>query len=232
SRVRLRLPKYDGKDRSMSRNTGNRVYSIGGWDYVSYSDNDGEDASESYGYLRHRAGSTSWSKALVGKRLVALWVSRDGRALLGLQQLHGAPCGGCSKAQQIVEINPGTGKIAATYGVPKGYDKSWRVAVVDKVGDRVLVRYVHRANVPENLGVWQFDGHWRLVPGSTGPYTWWQGPDDRIVVSTTVKDPDAENVEFTLTWVHGGKRTRLAGVVAAQDAPSGRGIPGSLVPPG
>jgi hypothetical protein len=229
---RLRLPGYDGNNRSMRRDTQRRVFSIGDWDYVRYSDNDGEDATESYGYLRRSVGSGRWQKVLVDQRLVAIWVSRDGRALLGLQQKRGEPCGGCATAQQIVEIDPEKGEIVGSYGVPDDYDKSWRVAEIDKVDDRVVVRYVHRRNIPQNLGVWQYDGSWELVPGTDGPFTWWQGPDDRIEARPMDVEPVIEDlVPFELFWVHGKTRTRLAGQVAPDAIASWQGIPGSLVAP-
>lgn len=227
---RFELPPYDGKNGAMNRNTGRRVFSIGDWDYVRYSDNDGEDSAESYGYLRRKVGEDRWHKALVNQRMVALWVSHDGRALLGLQQKHGEPCGGCMVAQQIVEIDPVKGTIARTYGVPKPYNKTWRVERIDKQDGRVLVRYVHRNNVTENLGVWQYNGAWKLVHGTDGRFTWWQGPNDRIEAITP--SPAAnEPVYFTLSWVHGTKRTPLSGKVAASEVASTAGIPGSLVRP-
>jgi hypothetical protein len=225
----IRLPEYPGNG-DVNRNTSRRIFSIGDWDYVRYSDNDGEDATESYGYLRRRTGSKSWHKVLVNQRLVALWISGDGRALLGLQQKHGEPCGGCTVKQQIVEIDPVHATIAGVYGVPKPYDKTWRVATIDKVGDRVLVRFFSHGNVIRNRGVWAYDGHWSLVPGSTGPFTWWQGPKDRIEARLPAVPPKDDDYYFELYWVHGTKATRLPGRLRAVDAPGWRGAPGSLVP--
>lgn len=227
----LELPDYDGDNSGISRNTGHRVFSVGAWDFVSYSDNDGEDASESYGYLRREVGSDTWEKVLVGQRLVALWVSTDGRALLGLQQQRGEPCGGCSVAQQIVEIDPRSGTIAGSYGVPEEYDKSWRVGQIDKEGDRILVRYVLRHDLIENLGVWQYDGSWSRVAGTTGPFTWWQGPEDRIEAAAPDPLPETDSYSYRFTWVHGGVRTPLPGVVLKDYIEGYRGVPGSLVPP-
>lgn len=223
-------PDGEAGSQDLLRNVSRRVFAIGEWSYVHFSDNDGEDATQEYGYLRQRQGEDSWEKVLLGERLVALWVSRDGRALLGLQQVRGEPCGGCSARQQVVEIDPVAGKIAATYGVPDDYDKSWRVGEIDKVGDRVLVRYVKRSNTPQNLGVWQYDGDWSLVPGTDGAFTWWQGPDDRIEARTTTDDPDVENAPVHLFWVHGERATRLPGMLFAHGIESWRGAPGSLVP--
>jgi hypothetical protein len=227
----LRLPKYDGKARNMSRSTGGRVYSIGDWDYTAYSDTDGEDETESYGYLRRKVGSSHWEKVLVNQRLVAIWVSQDGRALLGLQQDKGEPCGGCSKAQQIVEINPDTAEIVGSYGVPASYRKSWRVGQVDKMGSKVLVRFVRRSDVVKNLGVWQYDGSWSLVPRTNGLFTWWQGPQDRIEAEADTNVANLDGYHYRLYWVHGATRKLLFGQVLKDYIEGYRGVPGSLVPP-
>jgi len=227
----IRLPEDRGGG-DTNRNTGRRIFSIGPWDYVRYSDNDGEDATESYGYLRRRTGSKRWHQVLVNQRLVALWLSSDGRALLGLQQKHGEPCGGCTVKQQIVEIDPTKGTIARTYGVPKPYDKSWRVGVVDKVGDRVLVRYFSYGHVIVNHGVWAYDGHWSRVPGTTGAFAWWQGRKDRIEARPPAKLPSDDGYYYELYWVHGSTATRIPGRLGPGDVPSWRGAPGSLVPLG
>jgi len=228
----IRLPEYDGSNHDMNRNTSRRIFSIGDWDYVGYSDNDGEDADESYGYLRRRTGTKSWHKVLVNQRLVALWVSSDGRALLGLQQKHGDPCGGCGVRQQIVEIDPVKGTIARTYGVPKPYDKLWRVGQIDKVGGRVLVRYFSYDHVIVNHGVWAYDGHWSLVRGTERAFAWWQGPKDRIEARPPAKLPSDDGYYYELYWVHGDQSTRLPGRVGPADVPGWRGAPGSLIPRG
>lgn len=215
--------------RGTERSLGSRVFTIGGWHYVRFSDTIGQQTSDEYGYLRAKVGSSSWEKVLLDQRLVKVWVSRDGRALLGLQQQRGEPCGGCTVKQQVVEIDPEAGTIAATYGVPDGYDKTWRVGDVDKVADRVLVRYVHTTNVPENLGTWQYDGDWSLVPGTDGVFTWWQGPDDRI---EAVPTGSGERAGVELFWVHDSKRTRLPGQLPPFELEQWRGAPGSLVPLG
>lgn len=228
SHERLRPPPYDGRRGDISRDTSSRLFTIGEWDYLRFSDNDEEDFTEDYGYLRHRHGTNRWEKVLQEQRLVAIWVSRDGSALLGLQQRRGEPCGGCLVRQRIVEIDPEKGVIAATYGVPAGYDKSWRVGDVDKVGDRVLVQYLGRGDVPENRGVWQYDGDWSLVPGTNGRFTWWQGPEDRIEAVPFTR-PDGLH-RLRLEWVHGHRRTSLPGELGASDVEGYRGAPGSLVP--
>jgi len=223
----VRLPKYDGDHPGTHRSGGARVISIGDWDYAPYSDVN-DDSVESYGYLRRRAGTDDWDKVLVERRLSDIWVSRDGRALLGVQQRSGDPCDFCENdpGRQIVEIDPNKGEIVRRYGVPTGYTKSWKVAVVDKMDDRVLVRFTKRGT---NLGVWQYDGTWSLVPGTTGPYTWWQGAEDRIEARLT--KGTAGSGTYTLTWVHGTKRTPLPGELRHDAVADWPGIPGSLVPP-
>lgn len=174
-----------------------------------------EERTEEYGYLRLRGGRAA--KVLAGRRMVALWVSADGRSLLGLQQIRGEPCGGCVVGQRIVEIDPSSGEIAATYGVPGDYREQWRVDRIDKVGDRVAVRYAGRCVSgvlgchERQYGTWVYDDRgWNVVPGSTRQVTWWQGRDDRVV-ATVLSTKDTYGDGLRLSWVHEGTRQSLEG---------------------
>jgi hypothetical protein len=154
---------------------------IAGSTYAIFSDGN-DETSDKYGVVRMHGGQAT--DVLVGKRITSLRLSSDGAALLALQQRHGDPCGGCVVRQQIVEIDPRTGDLAATYGMPPGYDKTWRVDRLDKVGDRLGVSFVKddpdgaaQNAVRSPLATWAYDGTWTKVAGSEGARQWWQGRD-------------------------------------------------------
>jgi hypothetical protein len=232
TRTVIGLPPYDGED-DAQRYFG-AVDTIGDATFVRFSDVVGEEHTETYGYLRIEDDRTR--TVLVQQRLVALWVSSDGAALLGLQQDRGEPCGGCIKDQRIIEIDPETGRLSRVYGVPDDYDKTWRVDRIDKVGDRIAVRYVDRCAVrlpgtgcrDKELGLWVYDGHWSMEPGSDRVRAWWQGPDDRIEASLT-----AEGGDGALWWVHEHRRTRLPGALVARPRSHfvSASVTGALLPP-
>ena len=231
----IRVPGYDGphRDQEGQRFTNARAQTVGGSTYLGYSDGT-EDETEEYGYLRYRHGR--WTKVLRGQRMVALFVSHDGRALLGLQQRRGEPCGGCVVDQRIVELDPVTGRIAASYGVPPGYRKAWRVLAMDKVGDRVAVRYEERCVSgeegchPLQRGTWAFDGGWTMEPKSNRTIRWWQGRNSQVQARSLRGRRDASE-GFQLWWVHDYHQTRLRADLSGANALETVDIPGSLLRP-
>ena len=204
---------------------------VGGATFLRFSEVEDEEETLTYGVMRIAAdGSTS--DVLQGQRITRLRVSADGRSLLAVQQRRGEPCGGCLVAQDLVEIDPATGKIAGRYGTPPGYTKQWRVTRVDKVGATVAARYEGTcvtgdlACIPEQYGTWTYrDGSWSKVPGSERTETWWQGRDDRIV-----RRADRNVLREPIHWLHGGKRTRLDGVLVNQESSTGA-VAGGLLRP-
>lgn len=185
--------------------------------FAIWSDGNDEDTGRHDGVVM--VTSQKPKDVLVDKRIVDLRLSADGSSLLAVQQKTGAPCGGCVVSQQIVEINPRTGRLGGHYGVPDGYQKSWRVDRVDKVGDVVAVRYVATNGTP--IGTFTFDGTWSKVKGSDQVEQWWQGPDRRIELRGD-----------RLFAVDGDASTPIAGTLhAVTGSPTGS-IPGTLIPPG
>lgn len=212
----LKLPPVDGQ--AEARYFGETV-TIGDATFIEFSDVIA-DHNEEYGYLRVVGDEVE--KVLLGQRIADLWVSADGRALLGTQQLHGDPCGGCIVDQQIVEIDPITGEITEEYGVPDGYDE-WGVHAIDKVDGRVAVRYGGTAG--DRVELWVHDdGTWSLDDAGTDVLTWWQGPDDRLELRP---DPAGGRDQARLFWVHGDEETALPG----ENSPNPMEVPGSLLPP-
>lgn len=225
--VKMQEPDFPADRQYYVKGFGRRISSIGAWDYRSFSVGD-EESTAHEGYLMREAGGP-WEKVLVDEGIRDLWVSRDGAALLGVQRVDPEQdCDGCDRPEQIVEIDPRSGKVAATYETPEDYAKTWRVAEIDKTGDRVLVRFLKNQ---ENLGVWEYDGTWSKVDGTDGAVVYWQGPDDRLeVVPSDSAQIDAP--PYALDRVRGGERTRLPGYIPSDflDEANYRYLPGSLVP--
>lgn len=227
--IRIEDPVFAEDEQYYVKSFGRVVHSIGDWDYLRFSVGD-EESTAHNGYVMRRRGTDEWTKVLVDQGILDLWVARDGSALLGLQRVDpDEDCSECDRAERIVEIDPRNGEIAATYGSPAGYDKKWKVVEVDKMDDRLLVRY-RRGET--NKGVWQYDGRWSLVDGTDDALTWWQGKDDRIEVVPS----DSEVIDappFALDWVHGDRRTRLPGEMPSDFLYDWNfhTIPGTLAPP-
>ncbi|MDQ6525806.1 hypothetical protein RB608_19475 [Nocardioides sp. LHD-245] len=142
-----------------------RPYTLGGVTFVEWGVNSEDDTLTDHGLFRIEGDQVT--QALRNEPLVRLWASLDGSALLAIMQDNGEDedCGGCSVEQKVVELDPATGEIAADYGTPPGYSRSWRISALDKVGGRVVVQFVVRSG--ESGGsyqTWTYDGSWhRLV---------------------------------------------------------------------
>ena len=156
---------------------------------------------------------------------VELHASTDGAALLMLRDSE-EPCAGCTAWRDLVELDPRTGAVAASYGMPPGYDGSWRVDAVDKVGDRVAVRFELRSSeeldedATYSWQTWVYDGAWAPLDGVGATRTWWQ--DGGRVVET--REGPRNNVSggtpYRLTWVAGGETQTLF-------TPTRRALPGA-----
>ena len=191
------------------------VATVGSASWVQWGDYnpDGEDVPEGgRGLLRIVDGETT-EVATFG--IVDLWPSADRAALLALRQVDGEDCGGCVVPQEVVELDPGTGEVVRNYGMPDGYDDSWRVVALDKVDDRVAVRFYE----PEptdgrpagaGAGTWSYDGSWEVVEDNDTVTTWWQA-GGRL-----------EMRDDGLVWVSGEDETSLPGDLVA---PAGQLLP-------
>lgn len=225
--VRTDEPDFPADRQYYVKSFGQRIHSVGAWDFRTFSVGD-EENTDHEGYLMREADGP-WEKVLVDEGIRDLWVSRDGAALLGVQRVDPEQdCDGCDRPERIVEIDPRNGEVAATYGTPADYAKTWRVAEIDKTGGRVLVRFLENQ---ENQGVWEYDGSWSEVRGTDGAVAYWQGPDDRLeVVPSDSAQVDAP--PYVLDRVRDGERTRLPGYIPSDFLyeHNYRYIPGSLVP--
>lgn len=204
---------------------------VGGATFLRFSEVEDEEETRAYGVMRiDPDGSTS--DILEGERITRLRASHDGRSLLAVQQRKGEPCGGCIVRQDVVQIDPGSGKVAGRYGTPRGYSKQWRITRLDKVGATVAVRLEGTCVtgdlecIPTQYGTWTYrDEKWSKVPGSEQTETWWQGRDDRVV-----RRADRNVLHEPLYWLHEDERTQLDGVLADEDSATGE-IAGGLLRP-
>lgn len=210
------LPGTDNPDATtyneLARNYYGSAPTVDGATFVEWHDGSEFYEDGDYGVLRIEGDQQS--NVLVNEGIVELFVTPDGAALLGLRQVSGQPCGGCIVPQEIVEIDPATGEIAREYGMPDGYDEEWRVQAVDKVGDRVAVRFYGSESTrgyPQEVpaGTWVFDGDWTLLEGSDEETTWWQGEDRIVARPAPGERPELDG--FQLVWVSDGVESELPG---------------------
>ena len=229
--VQLPTRPSEKGDGEIVRSYAAQPVTVGGATFLRFSEVEDEEETLAYGVMRiDRDGSTA--DVLKGDRITRLRASRDGRSLLAVQQHKGEPCGGCVVRQDVVEIDPATGKIAGRYGAPPGYTKEWRITRLDKVGSTVAVRYEgicvtgDLECIPAQYGTWTYhDRTWSKVAGSERTETWWQGRDDRVV-----RRADQHVLRAPLYWLHGGNRTPLVGVLADEDGSTGS-VAGGLLRP-
>ncbi len=219
----------------------NVVPTIDGATFVQWHDSAEDYEGGDFGIARIEDGELD--NVLLNKRIVALYVAADGAGLLALRQADGDPCGGCVVDQEVVEIDPATGEIAREYGVPEEYVEDWRVAAMDKVGDRVAVRFTETAwrenpmdpddvaPVTVQRGTWVYDGAWSMLEGSQDELTWWQG-EDRVVARPAPREGDARD-GFRLFWLHDGVEEPLPGDLDSSAGPRYRAgsVAGQLLPP-
>ena len=178
--------------------------------------------------------------------VVALYASTDGAALLELRQDEGeVDCGTCLAGQNLVELDPRTGEVAASYGMPPGYDRLWRVDAVDKVGDRVAVRFAVETTAdvevqaPVTWQTWVYDGEWAPLDEVGATRTWWQGGGRLVQTRERAVDNVSGGTPYSLTWVAGGETQTLftptpalCPPLAGEDAFCPEPVvPGALLPP-
>lgn len=197
-----------------------------------------DDGDYGVARVRHPAGAEPRvDDILLNQRLVALYLSADGSAVLGVQQDKGKPCGGCVTSQSIVEIDPGSGELTDR-GHPDAYDKRWRVDAIDRVGDRIAVRYESTDGTGGRrsrrlVGTYVYeDGRWSLMGGSDEKTTWWQ---DGGRVIARPEDERADLDGYTLSWLEDGDtgETVIAGELALTVGSRyvEGSVPGQLLPP-
>lgn len=243
---RVPLPQTDDPDAVDGRGYHGGVPTIGPHTFVQWSD-DGEDYEFGEdGVLQVSVGAdgeVDTREVMVDQRVVALYLAADGASLTALRQSRGEPCGGCDVDQDIAEVDVETGTLV-DHGHPPGYDESWRVEAVDRVGDRIAVRYRRgywtgpedEVYVSELVGTWVLeDGEWSLLPGSDEVVTWWQ-EGGRVLGRL---DPDeADGLDgYALSWAADGSEEEvpLRGEVTAAFPGGNRyrdaSVPGQLLPP-
>lgn len=222
------------------------AHTVDGATFLYWYDNSELEEYDDYGILRVGPGGEGMEQVLEDTPVIALWLATDGSSLLATRRVSGDPCGGCQVTQQLIEVDPDDGSTLATYSMPEEYDENWDVREVDKVGDRVAVRF-EETEFPEpgTRGPWQWleqrgtwvldDDGWTMVEGSDDEVSWWQGPDDRIVALPLQKRRGAHipGHDFSYWWEHDGERTRLPGLTQLD---AGRryyeaSVPGQLIAP-
>jgi len=230
------LPPIDDLEAAVDyeavRNYFGAVPTIDGVTFVKW--HDGSELYEDGDYGVLRIEGNDMENVLLNANIVGQYLSADGTGLLGLRQSTGDPCGGCVVEQDIVEIDPATGEIGREYAVPDDYDRSWRVGAMDKVGDRVAVRYYQTIEngsqfTYEQRGTWVYDGEWTMVEGSEDELTWWQG-EDRVVAR--VDETERRRGDgFDIFWLHDGEETPLRGELGFYPAGGPEGaVAGQLLP--
>ncbi len=183
---------------------------LDGVTWVEWGINTEDDTVTDHGLLRIEGDEVEG--VLRNEPIVRLLPAYDGSALLLLRQDNGEDldCGGCVVEQDLVELDPATGQVAAEYDMPPGYDRHWRVDAVDKVGDTVAVRFRVYAGEdgvgPAEWQLWTYDGAWSEQEELAGVRVWYQ--DGGRLVETPLDPERATNTaagEYpaTLTWVPG-----------------------------
>ncbi|WP_141014987.1 hypothetical protein [Nocardioides sambongensis] len=185
-------------------------YTLDGVTWVEWGVNSEDDTLTDHGLFRIEGDQIDG--VLRNEPIVRLYPAYDGSALMLLRQDNGEDedCGGCVVEQDLVELDPETGEVAAEYGMPPGYDRDWRVDAVDKVGDTVAVRFrVYDGEGRDATAQWQlwtYDGEWAEREELAGVRVWFQD-GGRLVERPT--DPagspstSAGAYPATLTWVPG-----------------------------
>ncbi|MBS43853.1 MAG: hypothetical protein CMH83_11970 [Nocardioides sp.] len=220
------LPEIDDPEATADnggvRNYYGAVPTVAGVTFAKWHDSS-EYFDGQYGVARIEGEEVT--NVLVDGGVDGMYLSSDGAALVLLVDPEGNTSSGGQREQELVEIDPATGDLAE-YGVPDGYNSSWRVQAIDKVGDRVAVQYRSTTDYETVLrGTWVYDGDWSLLEGSEEELTWWQG-DDRVVARPVALD--REPLLWDLTWVHDGTEEPLVDGVSLETT----SVPGSLLPPG
>lgn len=219
------------------------AFTLDGVTWAEWAVNSEDDTKTDHGVLR--IDGKQVDAVLDGEPIVTLAASRDGAALLAVLQTNGEEdCGGCITRQKIAEIDPRDGSIAADYGTPPGYDRFWRIEALDKIGDRVVVRYrvggADGSDTPQVRHTWAYNGSWTEEKRALGVRVWWQG-DGRLFWKDggDLRDPSTDK-PYQLTWVPdtGSPRTlhrlsdRCTRVSGARVSCPEIVAPGSLLPPG
>lgn len=223
------------------------AHTIDGATFLYWYDNSEDESEAAYGILRVGPEGEDLHQVQEGTPIIAMWLAADGSALLATQRTSGDPCGGCEVTQEIIEIDPGTGETVTEWSMPDEYEDSWDVREVDKVGDRIAVRFEDTEfSEPgkggdwnqwiEQRGTWVLDDDgWSMVEGSDEELSWWQGPVDRIVATALPRpeDPGMKGDDFTYYWEHDGERVVLSGRthLHVKRRYYEASVPGQLLPP-
>lgn len=218
-------------------------FTLDGVTWVQWGINSEDDTLTDHGLLRIENGTVQ--EALRNQPLVSLWPASDGSALLALMQDNGADesCGGCVVDQKIVELDPRTGSIAVDYGTPDGYSDQWRVERMDKIGERLVVRYQLRENQAASdprpfRQTWIYDGGWEEFADVRDGRTTWQAGGRLTWSQDDPMRDEGEGARYTLVWtpVSGEPQTLIP---TSGSCPRRYGFnactmiepPGSMLPP-
>jgi hypothetical protein len=182
------------------------AYTLDGVTWVQWGINSEDDTKTDHGVLRIEDREPV--EVLRNEPIVSLRPSRDGSALLVLMQDNGADedCGGCVVEQTVIELDPATGEVAAEYGMPEDYDRSWRVELIDKIGGQVVVRFaIGEAEEEGDPGVsrqtWTYDGDWERVPELSEVRSWHQGGGRLEWQQLDTLRDEGEYAAMRLTWL-------------------------------
>lgn len=218
-------------------------FTLEGVTWVQWGIESENDTLTDHGLLRIENGTVQ--EALRNQPLVSLWPASDGSALLALMQDNGEDesCGGCVVAQKIVELDPKTGAVAVDYGTPDGYSDQWRVERMDKIGERLVVRYQLRENQAASdprpfRQTWIYDGGWEEFADVRDGRTTWQAGGR---LTWTQDDPmrdEGEGPRYTLVWTPASGELRTL-IPPSDPCPRRYGsnactmieAPGSMLPP-
>lgn len=241
----IEVPESAVKTDQLDDNSEVHVYgspfTLGDVTWAEWGVNSEDDTKTDHGVLRIEGDEIR--EVQRNEPVVNLYPSTDGAAILMLRQSDGEEdCGGCTVSQDLVELDPRTGAVAASYGMPPDYDPYWRVNAVDKVGDRVAVRFEIGSSddevEPFTWQTWVYDGEWAPLAEAGGTRTWWQDGGRVVETPAPHSSNESSGTPYTLTWeTSAGSQTLYAATSDDCARPPGTDlcprvvVPGSLLPP-
>ncbi len=206
----MRTDQVDEGNPEAYRTLHDEALTLDGVTWVQWLVNSEDDEKDDHGILRIEGDEIV--EVQRNEPVVRLYASADGAALLMLRQSSGvSECAGCVTSQELVELDPRTGEVAAEYDMPPDYERFWRVDAVDKIGDRVAVRFQvassEAVDAEFEWQTWAYDGEWRRVTEAGATRTWWQD-GGRLVETPERERKNLSGVTpYRLEWVSDDGRT-------------------------